>query len=179
MTIPGVQKPHCDPCISVIRSCTGCMSDVEPIPSTVVTAHQSAAQTGIRLRCSEARPREGAGARAACVGQGAPEDAFQKSVAVAAGVGTTASTADVGMLLLGCRSGGRQLPVGRASGAGWRAPSIDGGVADGAPLPASQLESITVHAPQPPSPHPSFVPVRPMERSHSSSVMVGFTSESS
>jgi len=24
MTMPGVQKPHCDPCISATRFCTGC-----------------------------------------------------------------------------------------------------------------------------------------------------------
>ena len=99
ITIPGVQKPHCEPCISVIRSCTGWSPlRVEPIPSIVVTAHQSTAQSGKR----------------------------------------------------------------HALTAAWR----------GAPAAASKLETTTVHAPHPPSPQPSFVPVRPIERSHSSSVML-------
>ena len=103
MTIPGVQKPHCEPCISHIRCCTGCRPvRVEPMPSTVVTAHQSAAQRGIRHALTEA----------------------------------------------------------------WRT----------LPEAASHEETMTVHAPQPPSPHPSFAPLMPMDRSHSRRVVAGFTS---
>ncbi len=103
ITMPGVQNPHCEPCISVIRCCTGWSFErVEPIPSTVVTAHQCAAQSGMR----------------------------------------------------------------QAFTAVWRT----------APVNTSNDEIITVHAPQPPSPQPSFVPVSPIERSHSSRVMLGSAS---
>mmetsp|Transcript_25892 Transcript_25892/g.81947 ORF Transcript_25892/g.81947 Transcript_25892/m.81947 type:complete len:203 (-) Transcript_25892:211-819(-) len=50
MTMPGVQKPHCDPCSAAIRAWIGCTAPLraEPMPSTVVTAHQSAAGSGMR-----------------------------------------------------------------------------------------------------------------------------------
>ena len=49
MTIPGVQKPHCEPCALAMRSCTGCSRVlVEPMPSTVVTASPCIAHTGAR-----------------------------------------------------------------------------------------------------------------------------------
>lgn len=49
MTIPGVQKPHCDPWDFAIRSCTGWSRvRVLPMPSTVVTAIPWTAQTGVK-----------------------------------------------------------------------------------------------------------------------------------
>ena len=49
--MPGVQNPHCEPCIAVKRSWMGCSPPrADPMPSTVVTMHQSAAHTGIKLR---------------------------------------------------------------------------------------------------------------------------------
>jgi hypothetical protein len=49
MTIPGVQKPHCDPWASAILFCTGCSFVlVLPIPSTVVTASPCIEATGAK-----------------------------------------------------------------------------------------------------------------------------------
>jgi hypothetical protein len=54
MTMPGVQKPHCDPCSSAIRLWMGCRpARMEPMPSTVVTAHESSAHTGARHAFTE------------------------------------------------------------------------------------------------------------------------------
>ena len=39
MTMPGVQKPHCDPWLAAILCWTACSRPLaSPIPSTVVTA---------------------------------------------------------------------------------------------------------------------------------------------
>lgn len=49
MTMPGVQKPHWEPCAFAMRSWTGWRRVfVEPMPSTVVTARPCMAQTGVR-----------------------------------------------------------------------------------------------------------------------------------
>lgn len=47
ITIPGVQKPHWEPCALAIRSWTGCNFVLMlPIPSTVVTAKPCTAHIG-------------------------------------------------------------------------------------------------------------------------------------
>ena len=42
MIMPGVQKPHCRPCISWNAFCTGCRRVGSPMPSIVVTSDPSA-----------------------------------------------------------------------------------------------------------------------------------------
>lgn len=49
ITIPGVQKPHCEPWASAILFCTGCgFVLVLPMPSTVVTASPCMEATGAK-----------------------------------------------------------------------------------------------------------------------------------
>ena len=97
----GLEGPPPFEGLKPVEGLTFLLGKLEPMPSTVVTEHQSAAQSGMRQALAEK-----------------------------------------------CRI---------------------------APLATSRFESITVHAPQPPSLHPSFVPVSPIDRSHSRSVVVGST----
>src|SRR5258708_14514581 len=41
MIIPGVQKPHCNPCFSLKPSCNGCSAPFWATPSMVLTSRPS------------------------------------------------------------------------------------------------------------------------------------------
>ena len=55
MIMPGVQNPHCNPCISLNPAWIGCSSPLAAKPSTVVTSPPSAC-TASRVQDFTARP---------------------------------------------------------------------------------------------------------------------------